>query len=39
MDQRKQEIVDTVNAICTEKKRVLEEQHTLIENEKNKVCI
>ncbi|XP_072387490.1 tripartite motif-containing protein 2-like isoform X1 [Diabrotica undecimpunctata] len=37
MDQRKQEIIDSVNTICTEKRRVLEEQHTLIENEKNKV--
>ncbi|CAG9865330.1 unnamed protein product [Phyllotreta striolata] len=37
MDQRKKEIIDTVNGICLEKRRVLEEQHTLIENEKNKV--
>lgn len=37
MDQRKQEIIDTVNTMCTEKRRVLEEQHSLIESEKNKV--
>ncbi|CAH1119157.1 unnamed protein product [Phaedon cochleariae] len=37
MEQRKQEIIDNVNSICTEKRRVLEEQHTLIESEKNKV--
>ncbi|CAH1977055.1 unnamed protein product [Acanthoscelides obtectus] len=37
MDQRKQEILDSVNSICAEKRRVLEEQHSLIENEKNKV--
>lgn len=38
MDQRKQEVIDTVNTMCTEKRRVLEEQHSLIESEKNKVC-
>ncbi|KAJ8966960.1 hypothetical protein NQ314_003182 [Rhamnusium bicolor] len=37
MDQRKQEIVDNVNSLCAEKRRVLEEQHSLIECEKNKV--
>ncbi|KAJ8917723.1 hypothetical protein NQ315_005172, partial [Exocentrus adspersus] len=37
MDQRKQEIIDNVNSLCAEKRRVLEEQHSLIESEKNKV--
>ncbi|KAJ8943472.1 hypothetical protein NQ318_006325 [Aromia moschata] len=37
MDQRKQEIIDNVNSVCAEKRRVLEEQHSLIESEKNKV--
>lgn len=37
MEQRKQELIDNVNAVCAEKRRVLEEQHSLIETEKNKV--
>lgn len=37
IDKRKQEMIDQVNQMCNEKKRVLEEQHGLIENEKNKV--
>ncbi|XP_060527863.1 tripartite motif-containing protein 3-like isoform X2 [Cylas formicarius] len=37
IDKRKQEMIDTVNQMCGEKRRVLEEQHSLIENEKNKV--
>nr|CAH7734864.1 unnamed protein product [Callosobruchus chinensis] len=36
LDHRKQEVLDSVNSICAEKRRVLEEQHSLIENEKNK---
>ncbi|KAG5898288.1 hypothetical protein JTB14_008631 [Gonioctena quinquepunctata] len=37
LDQRKQELIENVNTMYTDKKRVLEEQHSLIENEKNKV--
>ncbi|XP_023013976.2 tripartite motif-containing protein 2 isoform X2 [Leptinotarsa decemlineata] len=37
IDQRKQELIENVNTMYTDKKRVLEEQHSLIENEKNKV--
>lgn len=37
MNQRKQEIIENVNTICAEKRRILEEQHALIESEKNKV--
>lgn len=37
MDQRKQEIIENVNTICAEKRRILEEQHALIETEKRKV--
>jgi tripartite motif-containing protein 2/3 len=37
LDNRKKEMIDTLNATCSEKRRVLEEQHSLIESEKNKV--
>ncbi|XP_045475674.1 tripartite motif-containing protein 2-like isoform X2 [Harmonia axyridis] len=37
VDKRKQEMIENVNSICTEKRKILEEQHTLIESEKNKV--
>lgn len=37
MNQRKQEIIENVNTICSEKRRILEEQHGLIESEKSKV--
>lgn len=39
LDKRKQEMVEAVNVACTEKRKVLEEQHSLIESEKNKVII
>ena len=39
MDNRKKEIIDALKTTCAEKKRVLEEQHSLIECEKNKVNI
>lgn len=37
VDKRKQEIIEAVNAACSEKRKVLEEQHSLIESEKTKV--
>lgn len=37
MNQRKEEIIENVNTICAEKRRILEEQHALIESEKTKV--
>ncbi|KAK9718052.1 NHL repeat [Popillia japonica] len=37
VDKRKQEMVDAVQAAAAEKRKVLEEQHSLIESEKNKV--
>lgn len=37
VDKRKQEMIEAVNAACAEKRKVLEEQHSLIESEKNKV--
>lgn len=37
IDKRKQEMIENIEKACTEKRRVLEEQHSLIENEKNKV--
>ncbi|XP_044754086.1 tripartite motif-containing protein 2-like isoform X2 [Coccinella septempunctata] len=37
VDKRKQEMIENVNSICTEKRKILEEQHSLIESEKNKV--
>lgn len=39
MNQRKEEIIENVNTICSEKRRILEEQHALIESEKTKVSI
>lgn len=37
LDARKQELIESLNVTCNEKRRVLEEQHALIESEKNKV--
>ncbi|KAK4875335.1 hypothetical protein RN001_011757 [Aquatica leii] len=37
LDKRKQEMVAAVEGLCAEKRKVLEEQHSLIETEKNKV--
>lgn len=37
LDRRRQEMIDSVNSFCSEKRKVLEEQHSLIESEKNKV--
>lgn len=37
IDKRKQEMIEAVNTACAEKRKVLEEQHSLIESEKNKV--
>ncbi|XP_008198605.2 tripartite motif-containing protein 2 isoform X3 [Tribolium castaneum] len=37
LDNRKQEMIEALNSTCAEKRRVLEEQHSLIECEKNKV--
>lgn len=37
VDKRKQEMVELITKACNDKKKVLEEQHTLIESEKNKV--
>lgn len=37
IDRRKQEMIENVEKACAEKRKVLEEQHSLIENEKNKV--
>lgn len=39
VDKRKQEMVDAVQAAAAEKRKVLEEQHSLIESEKNKVSL
>lgn len=39
LDKRKQEMVTALEALCAEKRKVLEEQHSLIEAEKNKVII
>ncbi|GLV35927.1 thin [Carabus blaptoides fortunei] len=37
VEQRKQEMIHSVVSACQEKRKVLEEQHGLIESEKNKV--
>lgn len=37
VEKRKQELVEELNSVCSDKRRVLEEQHALIESEKNKV--
>ncbi|XP_018320293.1 tripartite motif-containing protein 3 isoform X2 [Agrilus planipennis] len=37
LDKRKQEMVTAVESLCADKRKVLEEQHSLIEAEKNKV--
>ncbi|XP_017775302.1 PREDICTED: tripartite motif-containing protein 3-like [Nicrophorus vespilloides] len=37
VDRRKQEMIDAVTTACIEKRKVLEEQHALIQCEKNKV--
>lgn len=37
VDKRKQEMIENVEKACAEKRKVLEEQYSLIENEKNKV--
>lgn len=37
VEKRKQEMIDNVVMACQEKRKVLEEQHQLIETEKNKV--
>ena len=39
LDKRKQEMLEQVEKAATEKRKVLEEQHSLIESEKNKVSI
>ncbi|XP_031349820.1 tripartite motif-containing protein 3-like isoform X3 [Photinus pyralis] len=37
LDKRRQDMVAAVEGLCAEKRKVLEEQHSLIEAEKNKV--
>lgn len=37
LDKRKQDIIESLDFTCSEKRKVLEEQHSLIESEKNKV--